>query len=171
MRLLLQKTDNRLLFAIVAAGGLAALGGCSGIAIQGVGTQQYFETRLIAGDEADIYHACRNALEAMHFSFQSGSVGSGKLAMESAVQPGGTAETVRQRLAKVRLKYSSELEHEVSIGFWEYSEDVSIGGTVTAGGRLMRGGPLYEAFWETLEELKPDTPGLDEPEEPAAATP
>lgn len=171
MRLLLQKTDNRLLIAVLVASGLAVSAGCSGIAVQGVSTQQYFETRLIAGDEADIYHACRNALEAMHFSFQSGSIGSGKLVMESAVQPGGTAETIRQRLAKVRLEYSSELEHEVSIGFWEYSEDVSIGGTVTAGGRLMRGGPLYEAFWETLEELKPDTPGVEASDEPSAATP
>lgn len=146
----------------VAVAVLCSVAGCSGLSVAGLSARQYYETRVIQGNKAAVFNACQDALEAMHYDYQSGSPGSGRLEMQGGMQPGGTAQTLRQRLVKVAVTSLGELNAEVSIGFWDYSEDVSMGGTVTASGRLVRGGILYEAFWSTLDEYKPEVPETGE---------
>jgi hypothetical protein len=81
--------------------------------------------------------------------------------MSSRVQPGNTAVLVRQRRVIVASGVGPEGGSIVQVGFWEVSEDTSSAETVTATGRLLKGGGLYEVFWRRVDELvgpKQETP-------------
>lgn len=159
MAMTLRRSDtNRMAMAVVA---VFLLAGCAGISMPRMGGGQFHESREIRGGKAEVFAACRQALEAMNYVYHSGSPGSGRLEMQGGLQPGGTAQALRQRQVRVAVTWQGGSNNEVSIGFWEYNEDVSLGGTVTASGKLVRGGVLYEAFWSTLDEYKPEVPEED----------
>jgi hypothetical protein len=56
----------------------------------------------------------------------------------------------------------------VKIGFWEDSEDARDGTAVSASGRLIHGGVLYDLFWERLAAELPKAQEEEPlPEKPA----
>lgn len=157
---------------IVCAGVLvAALGsGCTSLSVDRLKPRQHFETFAYTQDAVTAYQASKTVLEELGFQFDHGSETAGRLEMISRPLPGSGAQLQRQRRAVVSVSWTTEGTSLVEIGFWDESEDASSSGAVSASGQLIRGGALYDAFWQKLDgrlppssSLLPATPGTAGP--------
>ena len=110
------------------------------------------------GEEQVVYQAARTALEGMGYVYERGSPASHRLEMATPIQPGGNAQNLRQRRAILEFRAMGSQGTDVKVGFWEMSEETSQKDNAVAGGRLIRGGPLYDAFWDRLSDALPDEP-------------
>jgi hypothetical protein len=147
---------------------LAAIGvACSAVNIQQLGQRRFYESREVAQDRRTALATCRQALEVMGFTVDRGSPATGEIEMSARVQPGNTAVLLRQRRVIVASGVGPEGGSIVQVGFWEVSEDTSSAETVTATGRLLKGGGLYEVFWRRVDELV--SPKQETPTTPPAA--
>lgn len=139
------------MFSVLA---FAAMGtGCSTIDVGQLGNRRYYESREVPQDRRTVLNTCRQALETMGFVLESGSPAAGRIEMAARVQPGSSAVLVRQRRVIVGSDVGPEGGAVVQVGFWEISEDTSSAETVTATGRLLKGGGLYDVFWKRVDEL------------------
>jgi len=132
--------------------------GCS--VIQPILHQQWFgvyDTRTVSARESVAYAAAHGSLEGMGYAYESGSPAAHRLVMVTRIQPGSTAQNLRQRHAILTFRAVGSEGTDVSIGFWESSEEVgpSRESSVEAG-KMIRGGELYEAFWSRLEAALPE---------------
>lgn len=142
--------------------------GCESITLADITGEKYEENSVVERNKQDTFLACKNALEAMHFSHTRGSPARDSLEMTSRVLPGNKAELTRQRTAILKFTEITDQETGVSVGFWEYDEDTSAAGISSTYGRRMRAGTIYEAFWDHLDaqlKMLPPAPAVEvEPE-------
>lgn len=126
-------------------------GGCDSILPQSLDKMKFVQTHEFPEDEVAVHAASQAALEGMNYVLVRGSRAGGTLEMASRVQP-GSALQVRQRRAVLEITPGEGGGCSLRIAFWEASEDVSAGGTITATNRLLREGTIYQVFWDHLAE-------------------
>lgn len=164
---------SRLLSVSLAAAVLAIAGitstGCSVMDSVRKQFSEFHEAAIAAGDEPTVYAAAQSSLEAMGYVRERGSLSSHRLEMATPVQPGGNAQNLRQRRAILEFRAMGSEGTDVKVGFWELSEETSQKENAVAGGKLIRGGPLYQAFWDRLGKALPDRPIEPKADETAAS--
>lgn len=143
--------------ALLGAAALVA-GGCAVVDKVRGQLSEFHETRTASGEERVVYAAAQSSLEGMGYVFERGSPAGHRLEMATGVQPGGNAQNLRQRRAVLEFRAVGSEGTDVKLGFWEVSEETSQKENAVAGGRLIRGGALYEAFWDRLAKALPDEP-------------
>ncbi len=162
---------------LVAFAGLL-VAGCS--VVQTVTNQfsEFYETALAPAEEKVVYAAAQTSLEAMGYAHERGSPSGHRLEMSTRIQPGSSAQNLRQRRVVLEFRAMGSQGTDVRVGFWEVSEESGQSTTAVSAGRLIRGGTLYEAFWDRLGKTLPEKPvisvtGAPEkaPAEPAAPAP
>lgn len=119
---------------------------------------EFFQSVDADGDEPVVYAAARSCLEGMGYTYQRGSLSSHRLEMATAIQPGGDAQNLRQRRAILEFRAAGSQGTQIKIGFWETSEETNQRESSFVGSRLIRGGALYEAFFDRLAKALPDRP-------------
>jgi len=164
---------SRISFSWLAAAALLAAGlamsGCSVVDTVRKQFSEFHEAAIVAGDEPAVYAAAQATLEAMGYEHERGSPGSHRLEMATRIQPGGNAQNLRQRRVILEFRAMGSEGTDVKLGFWELSEETSQKDNAVAGGKLVRGGPLYQAFWQRLGEALPERPIEPKPDESAAS--
>lgn len=145
------------------AAGLLALGGmlttgCTMVDRVRGQMSETFETAMADGDEKLVYDTTRACLEAMGYEYERGNPSGHRLEMATRIQPGGDAQNLRQRRVVVQFSAMGSEGTEVKIGFWETTEETSQKDNAVVGSRLIRGGALYQAFWQRLEKALPERP-------------
>lgn len=150
--------------AVLAAAGWVTTG-CSVVDQVRTRFSEFHAAAIANGDEPVVYQAAKASLEGMGYVYERGSPASHRLEMATPIQPGGNAQNLRQRRAVLEFRAMGSEGTDVKVGFWEMSEETSQKDNAVAGGRLIRGGPLYDAFWDRLSNALPDEPRTE------AATP
>lgn len=163
------------LFSVCIAGVLLATAGllapgCSVMDTVRKQFSEFHEAAVAAGDEPVVYAAAQESLEGMGYVRERGSLSSHRLEMATAIQPGGNAQNLRQRRVILEFRAMGSEGTDVKIGFWEVSEETSQKDNAVAGGKLIRGGPLYQAFWDRLGKALPDRPIEPKADEAAASS-
>lgn len=142
--------------------------GCSAISMDRLRPRGFYEQFAYTQDTVTSMKAAREVLEEMDYVLDFGSESSGRLEMVTRPLPGGTAQMRQQQRAVVTVEWTSEGTSMVRIGFWDEREDPEASTSMPSGGRLIRGGPAYDTFWERLDvRLPPDSALLPEEETPA----
>jgi hypothetical protein len=165
---------SRLLSTWIAVAAVAAAcvvaTGCSVMDSVRKQFSQFHEAAIVAGDEPVVYAKSRESLEGMGYVYERGSQSGHRLEMATAIQPGGNAQNLRQRRVILEFRAMGSEGTDVKVGFWELSEETAQKDNAVAGGKLIRGGPLYQAFWDRLGKALPDRPIQPKPDEAAASS-
>ena len=154
--------------ALILGSAGVLISGCSIVDTVRGQLSEFHEAAMADGEEAVVYDTAQRSLEAMGYVRERGTPASHRLEMTTPIQPGGNAQNLRQRRAVLEFRAMGSEGTEIKIGFWEASEEASQKDNAVTGSRLIRGGTLYEAFWERLEKALPDS-SLSEPSTPAPA--
>ncbi len=157
--------------ALVVAG--VATTGCSVVDTVRQRFSEFHEAAMVAGQEPVVYATAQSCLEDMGYVHERGSPASHRLEMATPIQPGGSAQNLRQRRVNLEFRAMGSEGTDVKIGFWEMSEETSQqdNANVVDGGKLIRGGPLYQAFWDRLGKALPEEPTSGAPSPVAPPTP
>lgn len=157
--------------ALVAVGVVAS--GCSVVDTVRQRFSEFHEAAMVAGQEPVVYATAEACLVDMGYVRERGSPASHRLEMATPIQPGGSAQNLRQRQVILEFRAMGSEGTDVKVGFWEMSEETSQldNANVVDGGKLIRGGPLYQAFWDRLAKALPDDPSSGQPAPVATPTP
>jgi len=157
--------------ALVAVGVVAS--GCSVVDTVRQRFSEFHEAAMVAGQEPVVYATAQACLASMGYAHERGSPASHRLEMATPVQPGGSAQNLRQRRVILEFRAMGSEGTDVKIGFWEMSEETAQHGNanIVDGGRLIRGGPLYQAFWDRLGGNLPEEPTSGQAAPVATPTP